>query len=81
VRILDDIVACFKTLVLPLTEAKEEWGAVKQALTVLKAFYKKGAKANVFCRHLLLRRLIPVSLQVHTKAIKEHPRLFWVCWR
>lgn len=31
-----------------LKEAKEGLGAVKEALTVLKVFYKKGAKANVF---------------------------------
>jgi len=31
-----------------LKEAKEGHGAVKEALTVLKVFYKKGAKATVF---------------------------------
>jgi len=31
-----------------IKEAKEGHGAVKEALTVLKVFYKKGAKANVF---------------------------------
>merc|ERR1719155_15717 len=44
---LSELAAALKELNAALKEAKEGLGAVKEALTVLKVFYKKGAKATV----------------------------------
>ena len=62
-------------LVLTLTEAKEGLGAVKQALTVLEVFSKKGAKANVFLQASPVEETDPGVAAGAYKGIKEHPML------